>query len=67
MTLLDAADLVVGDERDDALRSTFGTFQTTPSLIANHLARFLCSTSYAILPSSIRYCITIEGVRPCHQ
>jgi transposase len=29
------------DERDDALRSTFGTFQATPSLIANHVARFL--------------------------
>jgi hypothetical protein len=29
------------DEGDDALRSTFGTFQATPSLIANHVARFL--------------------------
>lgn len=29
------------DERDDALRSTFGTFQARPELIANHLARFL--------------------------
>jgi hypothetical protein len=29
------------DERDDALRSTFGTFQSTPSLIANHVASFL--------------------------
>jgi transposase len=29
------------DERDDALRSTFGTFQAQPSLIANHVARFL--------------------------
>jgi transposase len=29
------------DERDDALRSTFGTFQARPSLIANHVSRFL--------------------------
>jgi transposase len=29
------------EERDDALRSTFGTFQATPSLIANHVVRFL--------------------------
>ena len=29
------------DERDAALRSTFGTFQARPSLIANHVARFL--------------------------
>ncbi len=29
------------DERDDALRSTFGTFQARPELIANHVARFL--------------------------
>jgi hypothetical protein len=28
-------------DRDDALRSTFGTFQAAPSLIANHLTRFL--------------------------
>jgi transposase len=29
------------DERDDALRSTFGRFQARPRLIANHVARFL--------------------------
>lgn len=29
------------DDRDDALRSTFGTFQASPILIANHVARFL--------------------------
>jgi transposase len=29
------------DERDDALRSTFGTFQARPQLISNHVARFL--------------------------
>jgi len=29
------------DERDNALRSTFGVFQARPSLIANHVARFL--------------------------
>ena len=29
------------DERDAALRSTFGIFQARPSLIANHVARFL--------------------------
>lgn len=28
-------------ERDAALRSTFGTFQSDPSLIAGHVARFL--------------------------
>ena len=29
------------DERDDALRATFATFQSTPKLIAGHVARFL--------------------------
>lgn len=29
------------DERDAALRSTFGTFQARPHLIASHVARFL--------------------------
>jgi transposase len=29
------------EERDAALSSTFGTFQSTPRLISNHLARFL--------------------------
>jgi transposase len=29
------------DERDDALRSTFGTLQARPQLISNHVARFL--------------------------
>ena len=29
------------DERDAALRATFGTFQAQPSLIAGHVARFL--------------------------
>lgn len=29
------------DERDDALRSTFGTFRADPSLIAGQVARFL--------------------------
>ena len=37
------------DERDDALRSKFGTFQSRPSLIANQVARFLWSTSCAFL------------------
>jgi hypothetical protein len=29
------------DERDDALRGTFGSFLAEPELIANHVARFL--------------------------
>ena len=29
------------DERDDALRTTFGTFRADPSLIAGQVARFL--------------------------
>ena len=29
------------DERDAALRTTFGTFQARPAMIAGHVARFL--------------------------
>lgn len=41
------------DERDAALRSTFGLFLPRPSLIAGHVARFLWSTIHATLFSDV--------------